>query len=377
MVTDFLFSEEKTKMSELDRAREIINEVDKEMAKLFCRRMEAVKTVARYKQERGLPVLDSAREAAVIERNSRLVEDDELRPYYVNFITSNMEISRAFQHRILEGMRVAYSGVPGAFANIAAKRIFPDGTAVAYPDFKSAYDSIERGECDCAVLPIENSHAGDVTQVMDLAFFGSLHLTGIYDLQVVQNLLGVPGSSITQIKRVISHQQALDQCAEYIRNHGFIPEGTTNTAVAAKQVAINADPTVAAIASMETAKLYGLHVLERNINESSVNTTRFAVFSKAAKAENSADKHFFLFFTVKNEAGCLAKAINAIGDAGFNMRALKSRPTKELIWEYYFTAEVEGNAYSENGKAMLKNLEEICSSVKVLGTYDKELQLKG
>lgn len=364
-------------MSELDRARETINEVDRQMAELFCRRMEAVKTVAKYKQERGLPVLDAAREAAVIERNSALVDDDELRPYYVNFITSNMEISRAFQHRLLEGMRVAYSGVPGAFANIAAMRIFPDGAAVSYPNFKSAYESVEKGECDCAVLPIENSHAGDVTQVMDLAFFGSLHLTGIYDLQVIQNLLGVPGSRISQITRVVSHQQALDQCAEYIRNHNFTPEGATNTAVAAKQVAINADPTVAAIASVETAKLYGLQILERNINESSVNTTRFAVFSKAAKAENSADRNFFLFFTVKNEAGCLAKAINAIGDAGFNMRALKSRPTKDLIWEYYFTAEIEGNPHTEKGRELLRNLGDICSSVKVLGSYDRELQLKG
>ncbi len=364
-------------MSELDRAREIINEIDREMAELFCRRMEAVKMVAKYKQEKGLPVLDSAREAAVIERNSRLVADDELRPYYVNFITGNMEISRAFQHRLLEGMRVAYSGVPGAFANIAAMRIFPDAVAVSCSDFRSAYESVERGECDCAVLPIENSHAGDVAQVMDLAFFGSLHVTGVYDLQVIQNLLGVPGSSINQIRRVISHQQALDQCAEYIREHGFVPEGATNTAVAAQQVAASGDPTVAAIASVETAKLYGLQILERNINESSVNTTRFAVFSKAAKSENSADKHFFLFFTVKNEAGGLAKAINAIGDAGFNMKALKSRPTKELIWEYYFTAEIEGNAHTEKGCELLKNLEEICSSVKVLGSYDRELLLKG
>ncbi len=364
-------------MSELDRAREIINEVDREMAELFCRRMEAVKSVAKYKQERGLPVLDTAREAAVIERNSQLVESDELRPYYVNFIKSNMEISRALQHRILEGMRVAYSGVPGAFAGIATTRIFPDGVAVSYPDFKSAYESVEKGECDCAVLPIENSYAGDVAQVMDLAFFGSLHITGIYDLQVVQNLLGVPGSRISQIEKVISHQQALDQCSDYIRKHGLEAEGATNTAIAAQQVAAMGDPRVAAIASIETASLYGLHVLERNINESSANTTRFAVFSKAARAESGSDKHFFLFFTVKNEAGCLAKAINAIGDAGFNMKALKSRPTKELIWEYYFTAEVEGNAYSESGRAMLKRLEEICSSVRVLGTYGKEALLKG
>ena len=175
-------------MTELEKARKIINETDKQMAKLFEKRMDAAKTVANYKKEHGLPIDDFAREEELIKRNTALVESEEYRSYYVNFLKDTIGLSKKLQHRLLDGMRVAYSGVEGAFANIAAERIFPDAAAVACKDFKSAYDSVVNGECDCCLLPIENSFNGDVGQVLDLAFFGSLYITGIYEIEVVQNL---------------------------------------------------------------------------------------------------------------------------------------------------------------------------------------------
>ena len=156
-------------MTELEKAREQIDRIDKEMARLFEERMAAVKTVAEYKRQNGVRVADLSREAEVIKRNSSLIENEALKPYFVSFLQSNMDISKAYQHRLLEGMRIAYSGVEGAFANIAANRIFPDGTAVACEDFKAAYESVEKGENDCVILPIENSYNGDVGQVMDLS----------------------------------------------------------------------------------------------------------------------------------------------------------------------------------------------------------------
>ena len=191
-------------MTDLEKARKKINEIDKEMAQLFEKRMEAVKAVAEYKKANGVRVTDSAREAEVIKRNSELIENETLKPYFVSFLQSSMDISKAYQHRLLEGMRVAYSGVEGAFANIAANRIFPDAKAVPYANFKEAYDSVVNGECDCAVLPIENSHNGDVIQVMDLTFFGTLYINGIYDISVIQNLLAIPGATLADIKEVIS-----------------------------------------------------------------------------------------------------------------------------------------------------------------------------
>ncbi len=363
-------------MTELETARQIINNADRQIAKLFEERMNAVKAVADYKREHGMQVFDPQREAEVIERNSALIENEELKPYFVNFLQSNMEISKSYQHRILEGMTVAFSGVKGAFAGIAAKKIFPDANAVAYPDFKSAYNSVTDGQADCVILPIENSFNGDVGQVMDLGFFGPLFINGIYDIGVTQNLLGIKGANIKNIKTVISHPQALGQCADYIKSHKLEALESVNTAVAAKQVANMNDKTVAAIGSAEAAKEYGLEVLESHINESNINTTRFAVFSRTAKHPSSDDNHFIMLFTVTNEAGALGKAISIIGDNGFNLKALKSRPTKELIWSYYFYAEGEGNINSEKGKKMLTALSEKCSEIKILGSFEKEITLK-
>lgn len=362
-------------MNGLDKARKTINEVDTQMARLFEKRMEAAKEVALYKQQNGIPITDVVREREVIERNSGLIENEDLRSYYINFLKYNMELSKNYQHRLLEGMKVAYSGVKGAFASIAANKIFPDAETVPYGDFKSAYNAVVDGECDCVVLPIENSHNGDVGQVMDLSFFGSLYINGIYDISVVQNLLAIKGTTMDQIKEVISHPQALGQCAEYIKKHGFKTVEAVNTAVAAKTVAESGRCDIAAIGSDEAAEQYGLKKLEAHINESNNNTTRFAVFSRTAKAPSLSDGHFIMLFTVKNEAGALGKAISVIGQHGFNLKALKSRPTKELIWDYYFYAEGEGNIHTEKGKEMLKELHEHCSTVKIIGNFEKEILL--
>ena len=362
-------------MTKLEKARQTINKVDKKMAELFEERMEAVRLVAEYKKEQGLQVEDSSREAEIIAKNSEFIRNNELKSYYINFLQSNMDISKNFQHKLLEGMRVAFSGTHGAFANIAAKKVFPDAKAVSFPDFKAAYNSVVEGECDCVILPIENSYNGDVGQVMDLAFFGPLYINGIYDIGIVQNLLAVKGTTMDEVKTVISHPQALGQCAEYIKKHNFETIEAVNTALAAKQVAEMGRHDIAAIASDEAAEEFGLKKLEAHINESNSNTTRFAVFSRAAKEPNQNDNHFILLFTVTNEAGSLGKAISIIGENGFNLKALKSRPTKELIWSYYFYAEGEGNINSENGKKMLEELKSKCSEIKVIGCFEKEISL--
>ena len=222
----------------LQAARADINRIDKEMARLFCERMNAVRQVAEYKRSVGIPVLDASREAEVIARNTAHVEDDTLRAYYVNYLKYNMALSRKFQHALLEGQRVAFSGVPGAFADIAAGRIFPDGVRVPCSDFRSAYDAVVSGDCDCAVLPVENSTNGDVSQVLDMAYAGSLCMSGLYDLEIEQCLLAVPGTDISRIRLVCSHPQALGQCAAYIRQHGWAEQEAVNTAVAAQQLPV-------------------------------------------------------------------------------------------------------------------------------------------
>ena len=362
-------------MNDLEKARKQINEVDREMARLFVERMDAARQVANYKKEHGLPVEDTAREEEIIERNAAYLEDDAYRSYYVRFLRSTIDLSKKLQHRLLDGMRVAYSGVEGAFANIVAARIFPDAACVPYGDFEAAYRAVENGDCDCVLLPIENSFNGDVGKVLDLAFFGSLFVNGVYEAEIVQHLLGVKGAHTEDVRQVISHPQALGQCAAYIEKHGLEPIEAVNTAVAAKQVADLGRRDFAAIGSEEAAAKYGLDVLASHINESSANTTRFAVFSREQRTPSPVDERFLLLFTVKNAAGSLGRAISVIGQHGFNLRALKSRPTKELVWDYYFYAEGEGNVNSEQGKDMLHELQGCCSHLKVLGAYEREQKI--
>ena len=279
-----------------------------------------------------------------------------------------LEESKSYQDKIINGMSVAYSGTIGAFAHIASLKMFPSAKHISYSDFESAYDACVNGECDSVVLPIENSASGDVGTVMDLIFNGSLYINKIIDLEISQNLLSVKGASLKDIKKVYSHPQALSQCAKFLKDHGIEAVEYSNTALAAKMVSEMNDKSVEAIASTDTASIFGLEVLVPNINSSRNNSTRFAAFSRSMHKTNA--NHFILVFTVKNEAGALAQALNIIGINGFNMRNLRSRPLKGLKWTYYFYAEIEGNINSEEGKELLMQLKTITSSIKLVGTYE-------
>lgn len=359
-------------MDNLKEARKKINEIDAQMAKLFEERMKVSEDVALYKKEHALPIFDEAREKEVIAKNVEFIEEDIYKEYYVPFIQNTMDISKQYQERLFNGMKVAYSGVEGAFAHIASKKMFKNATYYSYPTFSDAYKAVEDGQCDVCVLPLENSYAGEVGLVMDLMFSGSLFINQVYELNVTHNLIAKKGTKIENIKTVYSHQQALDQCNKYIKNKNLETRELENTAIAAKYVSNQDDNTIAAIASIDTAELYGLEVLDQNINASAQNTTRFGAFCRSLHKNNEKAKmgeHFILVFTVKNEAGSLAKTLNIIGSHGFNMRNLRSRPMKTLIWNYYFYVELEGNINSPDGVDMLRALGVFCDKLKIVGTY--------
>lgn len=360
-------------MSELSRAREIISNVDKQMAELFQQRMEACKIVAAYKKENGVAIRDKFREEALINSTKKNITDSEIESYYVQFIQKCIDLSCDMQAKILSGMKVAFCGVEGAYAHIAAKKMFPTAQLVALPDFETVYREVEAGKYDCCVLPMENSYAGEVGPVMDLIFNGSLYVNQVLDLPISHNLMAVKGANIKDIKKVISHPQALAQCAKYIKEKQLEEEPYSNTAVAAKFVKEKGDKSIAAIASEDTAELFDLEILEKAINDNKNNTTRFAVLSrvqnKPAPKPNQEDEHFILVFTVKNEAGALAQTLNIIGAHGFNMRNLRSRPMKDLNWSYYFYIEADGDVNTENGQDMLKELAVFCAKLKLVGSY--------
>ena len=360
-------------MNDLELARKEIDEIDEEMARLFERRMAAVEKIAAYKKENGLPVLDPARENSAIGRGRQLIANSQLEGYYVDFQKRVMEVSRAYQTTLIQGRKTAYSGVPGAYAHIAARKLFPEAECVGLPGFEEAFRGVEEGLYDCCVLPLENSYAGDVSTVMDLIFNGNLYINQVMDLPIRHALLGCPGAEMGDIKTIYSHGQALRQCAEYIKAHGWTALECENTAAAARKVREMGDKSVAAIASEETAELYDLKVLEGGINDAANNTTRFAALSRSRnqfiRTGLREDSGFILVFTVQNKAGALAQTLNIIGAHGYNMRTLRSRPMKDLQWNYYFYIEAEGNVNNSNGEMLMKELSAICARLKLVGTY--------
>ena len=359
-------------MTNLDKARSKINKIDKQMAKLFEDRMTVSNDIAQYKIKNALPILDKNREQQVIEKNCEYIKNSHIKEYYINFLKNTMDLSKKYQSRVMSGIKVAYSGVEGAFAYIAAKKMFANAEYVSYGDFSKAYKAVENGECDICVLPLENSFAGDVGHVMDLMFSGSLFVNQVFELEVVHNLLAKKGTNKKDIKTVISHPQALAQCADYISKNNLKVLEAQNTAIAAKLVSESNDATLAAIASSENAQLYSLDILESKINTSNNNTTRFGAFSRCLNKTAPSAKigeHSIIMFTVKNQAGALAETLNIIGKFGFNMRSLHSRPMKELIWNYYFYLELEDNVNTDKGKQMLQALQQHCDKLKVVGCY--------
>lgn len=360
-------------MKDIKSSREKINSIDTQMAELFEKRMQIAKEIALYKKENGLSVRDLEREAQVVTKNSELISSPEIVPYYKDFIQATIDVSCRYQNTLFRKMRVAYCGIEGAFAHIASKRMFPEAEYVAFSNFSDAYKATESGSCDCAVLPLENSYAGEVGEVMDLIFSGDLNINQVIDVPVVHNLIGLKGASRDDIKAVVSHPQALMQCEKYIKERGYESRAYSNTAMAAEYVKATGDKHIAAIASDETADIFDLEIIEEHVNDMPNNTTRFGSFSREKNVPLSngkrEDENFILVFTVQNESGALAGALNIIGAHGFNMRSLRSRPMKGLQWSYYFYIEAEGNINTENGKDMLTELSAMCAKLKLVGSY--------
>ena len=357
-------------MNELEQARQQIDEIDAQMAALFEQRMQAVTMVAHHKAQTGMAVFDASREDAVVAKNVARLQNPKMAAYYEDFIRHTMAVSRSYQEYRLGLDKVAYQGVEGAFTHIALRHLFPHSKALNFAGWNEVFDAVVSGECAYGVLPFENSNAGDVSSMQDLCYqYEGIHVVQMYDQPISQNLLVVPGTALRDVRTVLSHPQAISQSSQFLRANGLTAKASANTAIAAKQVAEMGDKSVAAIASAETAALYGLEVLVRNINTDGDNTTRFIVISKETPASGN---RFSLLFTVSNKPGALSEIIQIIGRAGFNMESIKSRPHPGEKFQYYFYVEIEGSPMSEKGKLLLDEMQKLCRTVRLLGVYSRE-----
>lgn len=354
-------------MNQLDKAREKINAIDVQMRELFEQRMKAVEEVAEYKLKNNMKIFDPDREAEVIEKNSIKMQNEKLKPYYREYIQAVMDISKSYQESIVNCDTYGYQGVLGAFSHIATQRLFPHGKMKNYAAFEGAVKGVLNHEIAKAVLPFENSYTGEVGEILDLLFKYDVVIQSIYDLKINQNLLGLKGATLCDIKQVYSKDQAINQCQDFLKNFDYELIPYANTALAAKFVSESQDKSKAAIASIETAELYGLEVLAENINTSKDNTTRFVVVGNELPEDGN---HLSIVFTVHHKSGQLAKIMQIVAKYGFNMENIKSRSLKDASWQYYFYMEIEGHYRDEKMQSMLEECRNSSSNFKVIGVYN-------
>lgn len=354
-------------MSLLDDARKQINDIDEQMAALFEKRMRAVEDVVQYKQQNKMQILDASREQFVIEKNLHFIQNENYKDSYIQFINDVMAISRKYQKSVINKDIIGFQGTQGAFSHIASERVFPDYQKKNYASFEEVFQAVDEEEIAFGVIPFENSYTGEVGEILDLLMGYQVYINGVYDLHISQNLLGVKGAVLSDVKQVYSKDQAFYQSKKYLDGRGYELIPYPNTAMAAAYVAKENDKTKAAIAAKENAELYGLEILAEDINTSNDNTTRFIIISKHL---NEKGNRFSLAFTTHHKAGALVQAMNIIAKNGFNMESIKSRSIKERPWEYYFYVEIDGNLKNEKEQMLIKELKKTCEQVKILGAYD-------
>ena len=263
-------------------------------------------------------------------------------------------------------MKIGYQGTLGSFSQIAAKNLFAEEELVNYLTFKDVIDSVMSEDISYGVIPVENSYTGEVGMVLDELFKSNVYICKMYDLSIIQNLIGIKGATISDIKQVYSHEQALMQCSDVLRELNVELISFANTALASEYIQKQNDLSKASVASSLTAEIYGLKILKAEINNNKSNTTRFAIISKKIKEIKN---HFAFIFTTLDTSGALANVLAEISKMNVNLTSIKSRSTHEAAWKYYFYCEAEGSLESENVKNMVEVLTKMCETFKIVGSY--------
>ncbi len=270
---------------------------------------------------------------------------------------------------------VAFPGVTGSFSMGAAMQAFPEAEYLACEDFEAAARAAAVRRADYALLPVENSFAGVVIPTYSLLEKQPLFIVGEVRRGIRHQLLGLPGATLADIRRISSHPQAIAQCDAFLaglRGVEILP--SANTAISARAVAMGGDPTVAAIASREAAEAFGLTVIRADIQTSDRNTTRFFIVSAEPRTLGKPDKATVVF-RVKNEAGALARVLNIFARYGLNMCRIESRPLPETPFHYFFSADFEGEMDAGRFEAAMDEARAGAVQLRVLGLYPRAAEV--
>lgn len=376
-------------MDELQQLRCQIDEIDRELAGLFCRRMAVTEQVGRYKAQRGLPVLDRERERQVLAAKAALVGDD-LRADITTLFETVMALSRRQQMALVDDRnwmethrrawadcrspvprpRVVYQGVAGAYSETASLDFFgPDTLCQGLAQFEDVFQAIRNGEADYGVVPIENSSTGAIRQIYDLLVQHECYIVGETTVRVEHCLMAPKGASLDSITHVYSHEQGLFQCEKFLNRHpSWVQVPQEDTAGSARYVAACGDVSKGAICSRRAAELYGLEVLAEAINHNSTNTTRFVVVSPRPELREGRSK-ISATFTLAHESGTLHRIMTVFATGGLNMMKLESRPIPERSWEYQFFVDFSGDLSAYGMDSILREMSQCSATLRILGNY--------
>ncbi len=269
-----------------------------------------------------------------------------------------------------ERMKIAFQGAKGAYSDLAARQLFPQGETVPCATFFDAFQSVTNGDVDYAVIPIDNTLAGRVADVHHLIPNSNLYIIGEHFLPIHHCLLGTKDSNLADITHVHSHVHALPQCRQFIREHNLAPIVHGDTAGAAEEISQTNNKTQAAIASSLAAEIYGLKILAENVQDDDSNKTRFVVLSREKQHVTAPQNVMTSFvFEVKNIPAALYKAMGGFATNGINMMKLESYVDDKFNAARFY-CEVAGNENSDAFKRAITELSYFSNEIKVLGSYE-------
>jgi prephenate dehydratase len=265
--------------------------------------------------------------------------------------------------------RISYQGVPGANSEQASLQFNPESEPIGYHTFKEAFQAAHKGECDFACLPVENSLAGSINQTYDLLNESTLHVVGEQIVHVHHNLMVKSGTTLTEVKRVYSHPQALAQCQAFIEEHKFEAVTDFDTAGAAKILSENGGEGKAAIATKRAAEIYGLDILAHNIEDEDFNYTRFFILGQDEARRTEGKQKSSLVLATRHRPGDLLNCLEEFRNQDVNITKLESRPRRDKPWSYLFYVDVEGHIEDANMQKAMAGLMRKAAYVKFLGSY--------
>jgi prephenate dehydratase len=270
---------------------------------------------------------------------------------------------------------VAFQGEPGAYSELAACEYFGEGIdTLPCQTFEDVFQSVVSGDSSHGLVPVENSLAGSIHRNYDLMLRHDLHIVGEYHLRVIHCLMGLPGTSLSEIQRVFSHPQALAQCEGNLARQGYLQEAKTDTAGSARLIRDEGDKTTGALASKRAAEVYGLDILVEHMEDNPANFTRFLVMSKKplrVKNADTADFKTSIVFNLTNKPGALFKALSVFALRDIDLTKIESRPIQGQPWEYMFYVDFAGFEGELNCKRALEHLAELAPFLRMLGSYPR------